>query len=108
MPGTRELVRVQPASLTHILDVRKKVNEHMPKRYDDFERVACPCCTATYVGTTNPFTDHGCDNYQSRSGLRGDCLVIPFEGECGSKFEIWFAFHKGETFTRYEVIEPCS
>jgi len=72
-----------------------------------YSMLVCPVCSFEYTHIGEPRTVNGNDNYDAWSG-RGDLLVIPFTGECGSEWEICFGFHKGNTDTFVRVKKSCS
>lgn len=70
--------------------------------------VRCPTCgedTQHFKGPVR--TLQGRDAYKVDWGGRGDLLVIPFWGECGSKWELCLGFHKGATALFGQLIESC-
>jgi hypothetical protein len=67
----------------------------------------CPFCDLEYVQFGRPYQIDGQDNYKAGWGGRGDLLVIPFYGECGSRWELCFGFHKGSTDSFLRVSVDC-
>ena len=72
-----------------------------------YSMLVCPDCGFEYIHIGEPRKVSGNDNYDAWSG-RGDLLVIPFSGECGSEWEICFGFHKGNTDVFVRVRQSCS
>ncbi len=73
----------------------------------DCPTVTCPCCGDHWVHVGSVEKEPGRDNYESSSGLRGDCVVICFSGECGSSFVLRLGEHKGNVQTSVEVLKDC-
>lgn len=69
--------------------------------------LVCPVCSFEYNHMGEPRKVCGNDNHDAWRG-RGDLLVIPFNGECGSEWEICFGFHKGNTNTFVRIRKSCS
>lgn len=69
--------------------------------------LVCPDCGFEYNHIGEPRKVSGNDNYDAWAG-RGDLLVIPFSGECGSEWEMCFGFHKGNTDVFVRVRKACS
>lgn len=69
--------------------------------------IRCPVCGCEYQHCLTPQVVDGQDNYKADWGGRGDLTVIPVWGECGSKWEICFGFHKGITSTFVRLIKSC-
>lgn len=67
----------------------------------------CPICQGTNVHIITAHTKIGNDNYETKTGVRGDVYVILFFSECGSEFEINYGFHKGNTYVWPNVIKSC-
>ena len=70
--------------------------------------IQCPECGFECQHCEMPKVIEGHDNYESGWGGRGDLIVIPVCGECGSEWEICFGFHKGVTSTFIRIIKSCS
>ncbi|UKP01607.1 hypothetical protein [Nostoc sp. UHCC 0870] len=70
-----------------------------------FDRVHCPVCGSEYnrVGGTG-FLD-GKDNYETRTGYRGDAVITNMYCEDGHSWQLVIAFHKGisDIFARYKL-----
>lgn len=76
-------------------------------REELFSLLACPDCSFEYTHIGEPRKVSGNDDYAAWLG-RGDFLVIPFTGECGSEWEICFGFHKGQTDAFVRIRKSCS
>lgn len=79
-----------------------------------FKSVICPVCGDDYIhfGETKVFERDDkvvLGDYWYDVGWegRGDLLVIPMWGECGSRWEICFGHYKGNTATFIRLVEPC-
>ncbi len=72
-----------------------------------YSMLVCPDCSLEYTHIGEPRKVSGNDSYDAWSG-RGDLLVIPFTGECGSEWEICFGFHKGYTDAFVRIRKACS
>lgn len=72
-----------------------------------YSKLVCPECSFDYTHIGKPRKASGNDNYEVWKG-RGDFLVIPFTGECGSEWEICIGFHKGQTDAFVRVRKSCS
>lgn len=66
----------------------------------------CPFCGSDYVHFDRPVYLDGQDKYKAWSG-RGDAVRLPFWGECGSKWDMNFGFHKGQTFLWITAVKAC-
>lgn len=69
--------------------------------------VVCPCCGHEYQHFGQPDLIDSGDDYNAGWGGRGDLIVIPFCGECGSEWDLCFGFHKGVTATFIRVRIDC-
>src|SRR5262245_52125336 len=69
--------------------------------------MVCPDCGFEYSRIGEPRKVSGNDDYKAWAG-KGDLLVVPFEGECGSKWEMCFGVHKGNTDVFIRVRQACS
>jgi hypothetical protein len=76
------------------------------EREEQYSMLVCPDCNFEYTHIGEPRKVSGNDNYAAWLG-RGDFLVIPFWGECGSEWEICFGFHKGQTDAFVRVRKSC-
>jgi len=74
---------------------------------ENFQDIQCPECGFHCQHCETPKVIEGHDNYDAGWGGRGDLIVIPVWGECGSKWEICFGFHKGITSTFVRIVESC-
>ena len=72
-----------------------------------YSNLLCPVCGFHCNHIGEPRTVGGKDDYEAWAG-RGDLLVIPFSGECGSEWEICFGFHKGESSAFVRVRKSCT
>lgn len=72
-----------------------------------YSMLVCPICSFEYTHIGEPRKVSGNENYEAWPG-RGDLLVIPFSGECGSKWEICFGFHKGNTNVFVRIRKACN
>jgi len=72
-----------------------------------YSMLVCPDCSfeCTHIG--EPRKVSGNDDYAAWLG-RGDFLVIPFSGECGSAWEVCFGSHKGQTDVFVRVRKSCA
>jgi hypothetical protein len=68
--------------------------------------VVCPICGSNYQHSNDPFTVDGQDSYKAWCG-RGDLIVIPFWGECGSSWELCIGFHKGDSVAFVNILALC-
>lgn len=59
-------------------------------------KLHCPLCGHSYVHLESPH-EHDDEN-TCPTGERGWWIDIPAWGECGHRFNLVLAFHKGETF----------
>ncbi|MCD6293340.1 MAG: GIY-YIG nuclease family protein [Deltaproteobacteria bacterium] len=71
------------------------------------ESIKCPECGSEYQHFGAPVIKTGNDNYEAGWPGRGDLLVIPISGECGSKWEICLGFHKGQTGAFINLLDSC-
>lgn len=69
--------------------------------------VKCPCCGGTNNHVEPPYLVTG-DDYKCGWDGRGERIVVPFWGECSSKWQINVGFHKGESFIFVRIIEDCT
>ena len=76
-------------------------------REELYSMLVCPDCNFEYNQIGEPRIVSGNDDYAAWLG-RGDFLVIPFDGECGSQWEMCFGFHKGQTDVFVRVRKSCS
>lgn len=67
----------------------------------------CPCCGFEYQHAGSPSRIDGKDDYAAGWGGRGDLVIVPFWGECGSEWDICFGFHKGYTANFVRVRKDC-
>lgn len=72
-----------------------------------FSHLSCPNCGSEFQHLGEPVTIAGNDNYEAKWGGRGDLVAVPIEGECGSRWEICFGFHKGNTATFARITKSC-
>lgn len=70
-----------------------------------FPVLACPICNFGYNHPGKPEVVAGNDNYDTKMGVRGDVIIIPFVGECGHNWELCIGFHKGNTFIFARKVE---
>lgn len=73
----------------------------------DAATLTCPECGFECNHLGQPEKKSGNDNYDAGWGGRGDLIVIPVEGECGSVWEVCFGFHKGNVAAFTRVIKSC-
>ena len=73
---------------------------------DNTETLICPVCGYDCIHYNEPILVDGKDSYEAWGG-RGDCLRIPMLGECGSKFDLCFGYHKGQTFFFVDIKVSC-
>lgn len=74
---------------------------------DLYSLLVCPVCAGIYNHHEAPVKSESQDDYKAWTG-RGDLLVIPLWGECGSQWEICLGFHKGETSAFVRVRRSCT
>ena len=74
----------------------------------DGAAVLCPCCGDYNQHVGDPHVIDGEDDYRAGWGGRGDLVLVPFWGECGSEWDICFGFHKGSTEAFVRVRVPCT
>lgn len=67
----------------------------------------CPCCGSEWQHVETPREICSDDSYRAGWGGRGDLLIIPISGECGSAYELCFGFHKGETSVFVRIVRSC-
>jgi hypothetical protein len=72
-----------------------------------YSTLVCPVCSFDYNHIGKPRRVQGGDAYLAWAG-RGDLLVIPFSGECGSEWELCFGFHKGQSSGFVRVSKSCT
>ena len=72
-----------------------------------YSMLGCPDCSFEYTHVGEPRKVSGNDDYAAWLG-RGDFLIIPFTGECGSEWEICFGCHKGQTDVFVRVRKSCA
>lgn len=94
-----------PPNLLPIINVIKTENQTWSDGLH--ANLVCPICGFNYNHMGDPFKAKGNDSYEAWIG-RGDLLVIPFQGECGSEWEFCFGFHKGETVSFVRVCKSCT
>lgn len=75
---------------------------------DGKRNLLCPVCEGTYNHIEKPSYQDGRDDYAAHWDGRGDLIIIPLWGECGSKWELCVGFHKGESSVFARVISACS
>ena len=88
------------------LDTVLRITQHA-NREDVYSMLVCPECNFEHTNIGEPRKVSGNDNYEAWRG-RGDLLVIPFFGQCGSEWEICFGFHKGNTDAFIRVKKSCA
>ena len=71
------------------------------------KHLVCPECGFEYQHFGRPEYTNGNDNHEAGWGGRGDLIVVPIEGECGSKWEFCLGFHKGDTYLFQRLIQSC-
>ncbi|PQV64447.1 hypothetical protein B1R32_105129 [Abditibacterium utsteinense] len=82
-------------------------------KFDDYwgdgitREIRCPICEFEYQHCENPQVIDGKDDYKANWDGRGNLIVIPVWGECGSKWEICFGSHKGYTAAFVRLITSC-
>lgn len=64
--------------------------------------VHCPICGHDYTHAAEPLVLDSEDRYLAWAG-RGDCIKIPFEGECGHRFVLCIGYHKGKNYAFWET-----
>jgi len=73
----------------------------------DASTLICPECGDICNHLGQPKTIIGNDKYAAGWGGRGDLIVIPIEGECGSNWQICLGFHKGSIAAFTRTIKSC-
>lgn len=91
---------------------RKAVSD-MPLRkaltYDDgfgADIIRCPVCKFDYSHISQ-IEENKSDHYKAWAG-RGDCIVIPFEGECGHRWNICIGYHKGQNYAFVDIVQRAA
>lgn len=74
---------------------------------DAKRNLKCPECGHEYNHLEPPYLKDGGDNYEAKWGGRGDLIVVPVEGECGSIWQVCFGFHKGNSVAFTRTIKSC-
>ncbi len=69
-------------------------------------QVLCPTCSYDYVHFEEPRRVSGEDSYRAWAG-RGECVRLPFWGECDHTWELCIGYHKGQAFMFVEPTEPA-
>ena len=69
--------------------------------------LVCPVCKFEYQHPGKPMVVDGQENYAAGWWGRGSLTILPFESECGTKWELCFGFHKGNVFSFTRIIELC-
>ena len=70
---------------------------------DDDGKLLCPVCAFEYVHFDSPVYLAGRDAYDSGTGYRGDAIRIPCWCENDHRWNLFIAFHKGQSFIWLEV-----
>lgn len=94
-----------PPNIKPVDLVLEMSNFHL--REELYSLLVCPVCSGEYNHIGEPRKLMGNDSYDAWQG-RGDLLAIPFNGECGSDWEICFGFHKGNTNAFVRIRKSCS
>lgn len=73
--------------------------------YGDPTRLTCPVSREHDDGYVRVVPEHcgvlpGYDSYATECGFKGDVTVLACVGECGCAWEVWFCFHKGQTYVQ--------
>jgi hypothetical protein len=77
------------------------------RRENLYSLLVCPVCGGENNQIGQPRTVKGSDSYEAWDG-RGDLMAIPFDGECGSEWEMCFGFHKGSTNAFVRIRKSCT
>lgn len=64
------------------------------------DQVTCPLCHFEYV--------HPYPSIRTETQDSVYTISIPFMGECGHSFNLCFNFHKGETFTSWQLLDDTA
>lgn len=67
----------------------------------------CPVCKGIENHPEPPYMIDGNDDYKAGWHGRGDLMVTPFWGECGSQFQLCVGFHKGNAPLFIRVVKSC-
>jgi len=67
----------------------------------------CPVCQHAYQHTEPPFVLDSRDTAGTVWSGRGNVLVIPVWGECGSSWQLCLGFHKGSTVIFVRMVLSC-
>lgn len=70
--------------------------------------LCCPVCKSNYNHLKPPYIKDGGDSYEAKWNGRGDLVVVPMRGECGSKWEVCIGFHKGNSSIFARLTESCA
>jgi hypothetical protein len=70
-------------------------------------KMRCPVCHFDCIHEGAPYVVPGHDNYEAGWDGRGDLVVVPMEGECGSRFDLCFGFHKGQLMSFVRLTLRC-
>lgn len=90
-----------------VFDILLLVSKNDAGWGDGKRHLLCPVCKGTYNHIEAPEMQNGRDDYAANWEGRGDLIVVPLWGECGSKWELCLGFHKGETSIFARVISAC-
>ena len=94
-------------------DLSEKQKEQMLKLpiqdllIDEEYRLLCPICEFEYNHMYDAYIISGNDNYGAGWKGRGDLMVLPIKGECGSSWELCVGFHKGNLIIFTRLIYNC-
>lgn len=95
------------SSRSTVLDILPVISKHDAGWSDGKRNLLCPVCRGTYNRIEAPEMQNGRDDYAANWDGRGDLIIVPLSGECGSKWELCLGFHKGETAIFARVIAAC-
>lgn len=90
-----------------VFDVLQSIDKDDAGWGDQKHNLLCPICRNNYQHMERPESQNSRDSYGANWEGRGDLIIVPMSGECGSKWELCLGFHKGDTVIFSRVIEAC-
>lgn len=67
----------------------------------------CPFCGDGYVHAGAPYVERSPSDYGNNWWGRGQLIRIPFEGECGSEWDLCIGQHKGNEYIFVSLQKSC-
>ncbi|RCW63977.1 hypothetical protein DET61_11618 [Marinobacter nauticus] len=90
------------------LDVLPLISKEIITVGSEQRNLKCPTCGGEFNHPEPPYLKDGNDAYEANWGGRGDLIVVPMWGECGSRWQLCVGFHKGNAPVFARVIKSCS